>query len=203
MGFNISKTLGIDKNFFNQANSSVGFGPTTKMGTNPQPMDPRYTSLVSNLGKSAKDYRTRMPAMVNDQVNIAKDTSRMDLAKAYVDADRGANRRGMLYGGVRAGMRANAESDASSGLASKIRGINIGQENSAQGQENTAIEAAQGMQSEQQQLYQNAYNEALSKREQEQKKKSGIFNQIGGGVGGMLGGMLGGGGGGGGFGGLF
>ena len=165
--------------FFGEAADTVGLGNTHKLATTPAKLDPRYTNLVGNVTKSALDYRKNMPNILGQKTNQALDNSRLSLAQRYTDADRAANARGMFYGGKRAGMRSQAENVEARDLASQIRGFNVDVENTAQGLEDTGIEAAYGMRSDQQALYDNAYNEALSRRQGEIDKRSGILNKMG------------------------
>lgn len=182
--------------FFGEAADTIGAGKTHKLETNPAKLDPRYTNLVGNVTKTAKDYRTNMPSIIGQKTNALMDTSRLNLAKNYVDADRAANARGLFYGGKRAGMRSQAEGAEAQDLATKIRGVNVDVENTAQGLEDTGIEAAYGMQNDQQALYDQAYNEALSRRQSEIDKRSGILNKMGQVGPQLIGGLLGGKGGG-------
>ena len=154
--------------FFGEALDTIGAGKTHKLGTNPAKLDPRYTNLVGNVTKSAKDFRTNIPNIVGQKTSALMDNSRMNLAKSYVDADRASNARGLFYGVKRA----------------------------AQGLEDTGIEAAYGMQADQQALYDQAYNEALSRRQSEIDKRSGILNKMGQVAPQLVGGLLGGKGGG-------
>jgi hypothetical protein len=103
----------------------------------------------------------------------------------------------MFYGGKRAGGRADAESQIAGDVASKIRGINLDTENTAQELENTGVEAAYQMKNDQQALFDQAYNEAMSRRKGEIDKRRGFGNTMGKTGTGMIGGLLGGLGGGG------
>lgn len=178
--------------FFGGAADQLGLGKTHKLDTNPAVLDPNYTGLVNNVAKTARDYRKNLPGMLDQQKNIAQDSARMDLAREYNNADRSANARGLFYGGKRAGMRGQAESAVAGDLASNLRNINISGENTASGLENTAIEAAYGMKNDQQQIYDDAYNEALSRRQSEIDKRKGFGNTMGTAGGGLIGGLLGG-----------
>lgn len=170
---------------------NLGLGKTHKLDTNPGTLNPTYTNLVGNVAKTAKSYRAGLPGLQADKANAAVDTGRMQLARSYADADRGANARGMFFGGKRAGMRADAESQTAGDVASKIRQINLDTEDTASGLENTGIEAAYQMKNDQQYLYDQAYNEAMSRRQGEIDRRRGFGNNMGKAGGGMIGGLLG------------
>jgi hypothetical protein len=176
---------------------NLGLGKTHKLNAPAETLNPTYTSLVGNVAKTAKSYRAGLPGLQADKANAAVDTGRMQLARSYADADRGANARGMFWGGKRAGMRSDAESQVAGDVASKIRQINLDTEDTASGLENTGIEAAYQMKNDQQSLYDQAYNQALSGRQAAIDKKRGWGNSMGKTGGGLVGGLLGGLGGGG------
>lgn len=178
--------------YWNDVLNMVGQGKTKKAPKGEAvPVDPRYSRLVKSTTANARDYRATLPNVRQQQYNLAGDTTKYNLARDYKTADQGANRRGLFYGGMRAGARADAEGINAADLGEKIRGINVQTENNALDLENAAIESAFGLQEVQQGTYDDAYNEALSRRAKEMATNGGLVNAGGKALGGVIGGYAG------------
>lgn len=147
----------------------------------------RYQDIVKRASSAAEDYQKNLPSLQAQNTGLLQNQARHELAKQYVNADRSANARGMFYGGKRAGLRGQAESSVAGNLADSIRAGNLGLINQGQAMGDTAIEGGIGLRDSIQELNNQAYNEALSKRSQ-----GSFMGSLGGLAGTAVGGYLGG-----------
>ncbi len=111
-----------------------------------------YQNLVKEANRSALDYQKNLPSYQDQQYGIANEQARAQLASSMLGADRASNQRGMFYGGQRAGMRSQAESNVAGNLAQQLRGINVGTQQQSQDIGNSAIESAMNLRDTQQQI---------------------------------------------------
>lgn len=139
-------------------------------------IDPRYKDLVNASTRQADSYSANLPSMQAQQANLATDNARVGLAKSLAGADRTANARGMLYGGVRQGLRANAESTAAGNLSDQIRQGNVASNQTGEDLNNAGIQAGENYMRDLNQSYNDVYNEALSRRQQNQS--SGLIPSL-------------------------
>jgi len=165
----------------------LGYGKEKAEVATPRQLDPRYKQMVDESTKMAQDYRTELPSIQSQNANIIADQGRRELAGNMANVDNSMNRRGMFYGGRRQGARAGAESNTAADVADKIQKSNLSAQQNLQDIEGNALEAGTNYQSQLQGTYDDAYNEALSRRQQRLDRQGGIFRGIGKAVGGLLG----------------
>lgn len=146
----------------------------------------KYQNLVAETSKSALNYEKNLPSLQDQNQNMLQDQSRMDLARAYTGADRQANQRGMFYGGKRAGLRGQAESGVANNLAQGIRSDNQGLIDTSQRMGDVGLESGMASRNTQQQLNNQAYDEALSNR-----SRGTFLSNLGASAPKLIGGLLG------------
>jgi len=151
----------------------------------PTPQE-QAAKLAKEASKSALDYQKNLPNLQEQNQNTLQDQARGDLARAYVNADQGANRRGMLYGGQRAGMRGQAETGVANDLANNIHAGNQRLINTSRDIGNLAMQSGINSRNTQQDLNNQAYDQALSDR-----SRGSFMSNLGGFVPGLIGGLMG------------
>lgn len=144
-------------------------------------------ALQNQLTNQAKDYRTNMKGEQEKQFSQVADTGRQQLAQQMAGIRAGANKRGLLYGGQRAGAEASAQAQTASNLGAQRAQINQGTEQIATTMEQQAAQA--GLQSAQQRQEQlnDSYNKALKKQQEQSAASGALGSALGGGFGSFMG----------------
>ena len=158
-------------------------GPTSSERQAALEADPTY---IAN--KQAKEFESASPGMKRSLYEGAQKKSQYNLADRLEQTRSGANRRGLLYGGMRAGAEQGERASAGAGLASAKGAINTSVQNQIDQMRKGAIsgglQAYGNAMSAAQEDYQNAMNKY--------KNKNAMIGQIAGGVGAVVGGIYGG-----------
>lgn len=159
-----------------------GGGPTPT-----QEVDPALRAQRDNQLRTAQNYRSGASNLKQEQGVQSEENTRQDLAQKLADVRSGANRRGLLYSGLRQGAERGAGSDAASTMASSRMNINNAVDDQANALDSQALNSAFQVQQMQQDLNDTAYQDALTRR----KQSMGIMSMLGAGLGGIAGAQAG------------
>jgi hypothetical protein len=138
-------------------------------------ISPDYSSIVKRQQDISDKYQQQLPSTQEQKYGIAADEGRLNLAQSLAGADRSANSRGLLYGGVRQGLRSTAESNAASSLMNQRNEINQDTQSTGKDITNTAIEAGLKKKADIQSVYDSAYNEALARKTNSDAQAQGLM----------------------------
>lgn len=167
-----------------QLGSDLQHGPGTGPPPAPPPPDPRLVEIRERQINQAKDYRANMGNEKAQQTRTAQDDSRRGLASKMAGINTAANKRGLLYSGLKQGDMYGAQREEAGNLAQNTAQINQNVENKAQALDSQAITGAyQGAQNQQQMADIN-----MQRALQERQARSGAMNSLVG-AGGMLAGQ--------------
>jgi hypothetical protein len=136
------------------------------------------------LSAQAKEYRSNIEDTRSKMFSQAKEGRRRNLAQTMTGVQRGANRRGLLYSGLRAGEEAGARQRTATGMAQDKEKINQQTEAKAAQMEQQAATAGLGTQQMGIDAKSDAYNQALQSRRDKLAAQRGLF-QAAGSAGGM------------------
>lgn len=108
-------------------------------------VDTRYPEVQKQQLESAKRFRDSIPLYAKSLMAGKEQAGRRELASSLVNADKAANRRGLLYGGTRAKARTDARQKNAQELASQRAELNQGLGGVADKLEQNAIDTGFGM----------------------------------------------------------
>lgn len=127
----------------------------------------------------ASDFRKNLPSLAERQYGMAREQGLRGLADQIQGVRSGANRRGLLYSGLRQGAEGAARAGAAGELAQARAGINQNLENQAQQFEQQAVGAGLGDLGYKTDQATSAYQQALKNRQLKQAEIRGQGEQIG------------------------
>lgn len=127
----------------------------------------------------AGDFRKNLPSLAERQFGLAREQGLRGLADQIQGVRAGANRRGLLYSGLRQGAEGAARAGAAGELAQARAGINQNLENQAQQFEQQAVGAGLGDLGYKTDQATTAYKQALQNRQLKQQKIRAEGEQIG------------------------
>lgn len=130
------------------------------------------------LSQEATKFREGLPGYKQEAANIAQDSGRRQLAKDLSSVDRQANRRGMLYSGIRQQSAADTLASHYSDQSEKRAAINQQSEDLARQMEEKALNFGIGVQQQQQAANDSAYNQALNQRMAQNQALSGLGGTV-------------------------
>lgn len=131
-----------------------------------QEVDPRLKAAAALQSRQADDFRANLGSFKQGQQAMVGDSGRRDLAERMAGIKAGANSRGLLYSGLRAGEEAGAQSDLASNLSSAQRDINVGAEEQARGLDEQAAKSGIAVQQAEQERQNKIYQQAMSNQQQ-------------------------------------
>lgn len=137
--------------------------------------------------QTATDYRTNLGRTQAGLMDVQTDKARRGLAENIAGVRQAANRRGMLYSGLRSGAESEAAGKYASGLSAQRAKIGEETEAKANKLEDLAIEAALQEQQARGKLSDIDYKRALEQR----KARNDMMGAVGGAAGGLIGTMAG------------
>lgn len=153
---------------------------TYQLATTAPQVDPRYKQLQEAQIKQAQDFRAAIPKTAEGLMRTERENSLKALGQNMTALDRGASRRGLLYGGLRAGGRANAMTGAMQELSQKRAGINSQLATTADAMEKQAMETGFGMAGANQNMQ--SAQDAINRQQiaSQMTSSQGTFNALGG-----------------------
>lgn len=130
--------------------------------------------------QTAKDFRTQMPSVAQEQENRLKEQSRRSLASDLAGTRGAFSQRGLLYSGLRRGAEADITSNNAAQAAAQRANINQTLEGQAQALEQNAIGSGLRLQEQRQQMADADYQAKLQALQQRQSAISGLGGAFGG-----------------------
>lgn len=141
---------------------------------------------AAKMGEAAKEYRTNLQGHTDQLAVAGQDKARRGLAQAMSGINTAANRRGLLYSGLRQGANAQAQGQYASGLSDARAQANEQGQQRAQALEDRTVDRGLEAQRSAMGHANRDYDTALRNRERDQAFRGSIFNSVGSVAGGLL-----------------
>jgi hypothetical protein len=148
--------------------------------------------LAQEQQREAAEFKKNLPSMKQQETNLAFEGIRDDLAQGTRDVQGEANRRGLLYSGIREEAESKMQSKAAQEQAMQSQAINQRLDAQSKDMERQALSADLNYQNMVQQREMQLYQMALDRRARRGQMLGGLGSAIGGIAGFAMGGPAGG-----------
>ena len=141
---------------------------------------------TAKMQEAAKEYRTNIQGKTDELATPGTDMARRNLAQTMSGVNAQANRRGLLYSGLRQSANAQAQGQYASGVSdARTRATEMGQQR-ASALEGKTIQSGFERQQGAMGAANDEYNDSLQRRQSSQALTGSIFNSAGSVAGGLL-----------------
>lgn len=145
------------------------FSGAQSQGDAIEKVDPMYKKAVQGQIQGANQFRAGLPQFKQDQMGLATQQGKLDLANSIAKTRSNLSGRGLLYGGMRQGAEAKQQAGLASDLANKQVDINQAADQTANQLDYGAAMAAQGLrdieQGRQNAMYDAMYNKSMGQQQ--------------------------------------